>query len=216
MYTSLVRIFKCECLRYWRRPGDWLLSVLFYVIVMSLFPLVLPLSQSLLNQIGVGVIWIGIFLAVLMSLPQLFSSDQQEGVLDVYRLTPLPLPLLLLAKVSVQWLLVSLPMIVLTPLMTILYYFNAHQVFYLILSLLVGTPIIHLLGLFVAALILGVRHMQLLLILILVPIAVPTLIFACGAALQFSLYPYLWLGSILSLSVTTMPYLAAVALQDKD
>jgi heme exporter protein B len=157
-------------------------QLLFYVIVVSLFPLASSPDRALLAALGPGVLWVAALLASLLSLPRLFASDFADGTLEQIALSPYPLPALLSGKVVAHWLTTGLPMAVLAPLLGLQYGLDSNVLAVVMLSLLVGTPILSLLGAIGAALTLGARGGGSLLALLILPLYVPVLIFGAGTA----------------------------------
>ncbi|MFO1325203.1 MAG: heme exporter protein CcmB [Burkholderiales bacterium] len=157
-------------------------QILFYVIVVSLFPLASSPERTLLAAIGPGVLWVAALLASLLSLPRLFASDFADGTLEQVALSPYPLPALVGGKILAHWLTTGLPVVVLAPLLGLQYGLDAQVLAIVALSLLIGTPILSLLGAIGAALTLGVRGGGSLLALLVLPLCVPVLIFGAGAA----------------------------------
>jgi len=157
-------------------------QLLFYVIVVSLFPLASSPERTLLATMGPGVIWVAALLASLLSLPRLFASDFADGTLEQIALSPFPLPALVSGKILAHWLTTGLPIVVLAPLLGLQYGLEPPMLGIVTLALLVGTPILSLLGAIGAALTLGVRGGGSLLALLVLPLYVPVLIFGAGAA----------------------------------
>lgn len=157
-------------------------QLMFYVIVVTLFPLASTPERTLLAIMGPGVLWVAALLASLLSLPRLFASDFGDGTLEQIAMSPYPLPALVFGKILAHWLTTGLPIVVLAPLLGIQYGLDATALTIVTLSLLVGTPILSLLGAIGAALTLGVRGGGSLLALLILPLYVPVLIFGAGAA----------------------------------
>jgi len=157
-------------------------QLLFYVIVVSLFPLASSPDRALLAALGPGVLWVAALLASLLSLPRLFAGDFADGTLEQIALSPYPLPALLAGKVAAHWLVTGLPIVVLSPLLGLQYGLEAEVASVVMLSLLVGTPVLSLLGAVGAALTLGARGGGSLLALLVLPLYVPVLIFGAGTA----------------------------------
>jgi heme exporter protein B len=156
-------------------------QVLFYVIVVSLFPLATSPEKSLLMAMGPGVLWVAALLASLLSLPRLFASDYADGTLEQIALSPYPLPALVSGKIVAHWLTTGLPVVVLAPVLGLQYALGNEALAVLAASLLAGTPILSLLGAIGAALTLGLRGGGSLLALLVLPLCVPVLIFGAGA-----------------------------------
>ena len=157
-------------------------QLLFYVIVVSLFPLASSPERTLLATMAPGILWVAALLAALLSLPRLFGSDYNDGSLEQLAMSPYPLPALVTGKMLAHWLTTGLPMVLLAPLLALQYGLAAEVVVIVTMSLLLGTPILSLLGGIGAALTLGVRGGGSLLALLVLPLFIPVLIFGAGAA----------------------------------
>lgn len=157
-------------------------QLLFYVIVVSLFPLASSPERTLLAALGPGVLWVAALLASLLSLPRLFASDFADGTLEQIVLSPYPLAALLSGKVVAHWLTTGLPIVMLAPLLGLQYGLDGEVLAIVTISLLIGTPILSLLGAIGAALTLGARGGGSLLALLILPLYVPVLIFGAGSA----------------------------------
>jgi len=163
-----------------RRPMDALSALFFFVAVGSLFPLGVGPDAALLTAIGPGVVWVAALLAVLISLHRLFLPDLEDGTLEQLLLAPRSLTGIVGAKVVAHWLVTCLPLVIVAPLMGLQFGLLPQAVGVLLLSLLLGTPTLVLLGALGAALTLGLRG-NVLLALIVLPMCVPVLIFGSGA-----------------------------------
>ncbi len=201
-----------------RRPQDVMTSLFFFVIVVSLFPLGVSPEMEVLREIASGVIWVAALLATMLSLNRLFSVDYQDGTLEQMLIAPQPLSLLVLSKVIAHWLLTGLPLVLMSPLLGVLMGMEGEAIRVMVLTLLLGTPVLSLIGSIGAALTLGVRGGGVLLSLLVLPLYVPILIFGTGAVesiradmgveAQISL-----LGAFLALALGFTPWAAAAALR---
>jgi heme exporter protein B len=193
-------------------------QLLFYVIVVALFPLGTTPERNLLATMGPGVLWVAALLASLLSLPRLFANDYADGTLEQVALSPYPLQALVSGKILAHWLTTGLPVALLAPLLGIQYALDGESLLVLVATLLVGTPILSLLGAIGAALTLGLRAGGSLLALLILPLYVPVLIFGAGAVdsvraglgatANFSL-----LGAGLLLALIGAPFAAAAAVR---
>jgi heme exporter protein B len=156
-------------------------QLLFYVIVVTLFPLATTPERTLLATMGPGVLWVAALLASLLSLPRLFAVDLADGTLEQIALSPYPLPALVFGKILAHWLTTGLPVVLLAPLLGLQYAIEPEGLAVLTIALLLGTPILSLLGAIGAALTLGLRAGGGLLALLVLPLYVPVLIFGAGA-----------------------------------
>lgn len=164
-----------------RRRADVLTTFFFFVIVVSLFPLGVGPEPNTLRGIAPGVIWVAALLASMLGLGRLFAGDHADGTLEQMLLTPAPLPLLVLAKVLAHWLVAELPLVLMAPLLGLQFDLPVEVLRVLLVTLLLGTPTLSLLGAIGAALTLGVRGGGPLLSLLVLPLCVPVLIFGAGA-----------------------------------
>jgi heme exporter protein B len=193
-------------------------QLLFYVIVVTLFPLATTPERNLLMTMGPGVLWVAALLASLLSLPRLFAGDYADGTLEQIALSPHPLAALVAGKILAHWLTTGLPVVVLAPLLGIQYSMSGDALLVLSIALLLGTPILSLLGAIGAALTLGLRAGGSLLALLVLPLYIPILIFGAGsvdmwrAGLAISGNLSL-LGAGLLLAIVGAPFAAAAAVR---
>jgi heme exporter protein B len=165
----------------WRRRADVLSTLFFFVIVVSLFPLGIGPETQLLRSIAPGVVWVAALLASMLSLGRLFANDHQDGTLEQMLLTPQPLYLIVLGKVFAQWLVSEVPLVLIAPLLGVQFGLSQDTLLVLSASLLIGTPILSLIGSIGAALTLGLRGGGVLISLLVLPLYIPVLIFGAGA-----------------------------------
>lgn len=202
----------------YRRRGEILTPLIFFVIVTVLFPLALDPSPRLLTVIAPAVVWVAALLAGLLAQAALFGHDYEDGTLEQLVLSPQPLELLVLVRVFAHWLVTGLPLVILAPLMAAMLAFPAASLGTLVGGLLLGTPVLSLLGAIGAALTVGLRRSGMLLPILILPLATPVLIFgARGAALAAEGVPvsgplYL-LAALLVLGVTFGPIAIAAGLR---
>ena len=164
-----------------RRPSELLTPVFFFGVVATLFPLGIGPELETLRTIAPGVLWVGALLASTLSLGRLFAADLADGSLEQLVLAPQPLPLLVAAKISAHWLMSGLPLVLVAPILGLQFDLSSPALGVLGLSLLLGTPILSLVGAIAAALTLGVRGGDLLVALLVLPLYIPTLVFGAGA-----------------------------------
>jgi len=201
-----------------RRRGEVLTPLGFFSVVVSLFPLAIGPEPAQLRAIAPGVLWVAALLSALLSLDRLFAADHADGTLDLLRLSPQPLALGVAAKVLAHWLVAGLPLVLLAPLLALQFDLGADTIGVLCLSLLLGTPVLSLLGALGAALTLGTRGGSVLLALLLLPLFVPVLVFGAGAVaaqasgLDAAAHLQL-LGALLAASLVLAPPATAVALR---
>ncbi|MFA5628040.1 MAG: heme exporter protein CcmB [Thiohalomonadaceae bacterium] len=201
-----------------RQRGQWLNPLLFFVLVVALFPLGLNPDPNLLRTIAPGVIWVGALLAAMLSLETLFRSDFDDGSLEQMALTSHPLALLVLAKSMAHWLVSGLPLLLMAPLLALLLNLESHAVLILLTTLALGTPLLSLIGGIGVALTVGLRRGGVLLSLLVLPLYVPVLIFAAGAvgnaqAGMAVTGQLAFLGALLALAIALAPLATAAALR---
>lgn len=181
MVTLLRAVIRRDLLLAWRRRADIATVVLFFVIVVSLFPLGVGPEPNLLRTIAPGIIWVAALLACMLSLQNMFASDHSDGALDQMLLAAAPLGLIVVARAFAHWLMSGLPLVILSPVLAIQFDLAPELSPVLTLSLLLGTPILTLTGAIGAALTLGLRGGGMLLALLVLPLYVPVLILGAGA-----------------------------------
>ena len=202
----------------WRRPGDVMVVLAFFVVATVLFPLGIGPETNLLARIAAGILWCAALFASLLSLDRLFAADDDDGALDLLLLAPWPLELAALAKCLAHWIVTGLPLALLAPLMGVVFGLSGAGLGALGLTLLVGTPALSLIGGLAASLTLGARRGGALLALLALPLCVPTLIFGASAveavAMGEGFLTHLAiLGALALLSLATLPWAIAAALR---
>ncbi len=192
--------------------------LIFFVLVVTLFPLAVTPTPDALQTMAPGVIWVSALLAVLLSLDRLFKLDYEDGSLDQLMLSPNPLMILVLAKVTAHWLLTGLPLVIIAPLLGLFMNLPAEAVSVLIYSLLLGTPVLSLVGAIGVSLTVAVNRGGVLLSLIILPLYIPILIFGANAVDAASVGmsvtgQLLFLGAVLALALSLPPLATSVALR---
>jgi len=201
-----------------RRRGELAQPLVFFAAVATLFPLAIGPETTVLARIAPGIIWVAVLLAMLLPLERLFRTDLEDGTLDQLLLSPVPVSLLVLAKVVAHWLVTAAPMIVLAPLVAVFLQLPVAALPILLTTLVLGTPVLALIGAIAAALTAGLRAGGPLLALLLLPLYVPVLIFAAGAvdravAGMTVAGPLYFLGGLLVLALTLAPVTIVAALR---
>jgi len=200
-----------------RRPAELVNPLLFFALVIGLFPLALGPQSELLQELCGGLLWLAALLAVLLSLDGLFRSDHEDGSLEQWLLCTTPLPLLVLGKVLMHWLCSGFALMLLSPLLALMLGLPLRCLPVLMLSLLLGTPVLSLLGAIGAALTLSIKRGGLLLSLLILPLYIPLLILGSGAV-QANLQglpasgQLLLLASLCVLALALCPFAIAAAL----
>lgn len=164
-----------------RRKSDAATPLLFFVIVATLFPLGIGTEADTLRTIAPGVLWVAALLATMLSLPKLFEDDYADGTLEQLALSSAPLRAFVVGKIAAHWLLTGLPVAVLAPLLALQFHLPSSSLLVLSATLMIGTPVLGLIGAIGASLTLGIRGGGILLALLVLPLYVPVLIFGTGA-----------------------------------
>ena len=181
MLDALGCVLQRDLLLALRRKSDLAVALLFFVIVTSLFPLGIGAEPNLLRSLAPGVIWVAALLSSMLSLDRLFAADHADGTLEQMLLGAAPLGALTAAKVLAHWLLAGLPLVAIAPLIALQYDLSPALYGTLALSLLLGTPVLSMIGAIGAALTLGLRGGGILLSLLVLPLYVPVLIMGAGS-----------------------------------
>ena len=201
-----------------RRRADTLAAMIFFVMVVSLFPLGIGPESALLRTMAPGVVWVAALLSSMLSLTRLFADDHQDGTLEQLLLSAHPLAFLALGKIAAHWMGSGLLLVLVAPLLALQFDLSPSACGVLVLSLLLGTPVLSLLGAIGAALTVGLRGGSVLLSLLVLPLAVPVLVFGAGAVeaynagLGVSAHLSL-LGALLVLALASAPVVVAAALR---
>jgi heme exporter protein B len=201
-----------------RSKGELAQALAFFIIVVSLFPLAIGPESAVLKRIAAGVVWVCALLAVMLTLPRLFQSDYVDGTLEQLALSPYPLPLLCAGKMLAHWLTTGLPLAVVAPVLGLQFGLDMSELLIMIAGLLLGTPILTMLGAIGAALVLGVRGGSILMALLVLPLYIPVLIFGAGAveaslAGVDAMANLSLLAAMLLFGLVTTPFAAAAAVK---
>lgn len=215
---AMLAVLRRDLLLALRRKSEVLTALFFFLIVSSLFPLGIGPEPALLRKIGPGVLWVGALLATMLGLQRMFYSDHLDGTLEQMVLSSAPLPLLVMGKVIAHWLVSGLPVVILAPVLGLQFDLDPGALWILALGLLIGTPVLSLIGAVGAALTLGVRGGGALLSLLVLPLYIPTLIFGAGAVQahlsgQGAGGHLSLLGALLALALFFVPWASTAALR---
>ncbi len=218
MLSALACVIRRDLLLAFRRRSDVLTTVFFFVIVATLFPLGVGPEPALLRTMAPGILWVAALLASMLALGRLFALDYADGTLEQMLLAAEPLTLIVIGKVIAHWLVAGLPLVLLAPLLALQFDLPAASVWVLFLSLLIGTPVLSLIGAIGAALTLGVRGGGVLVALLVLPLYIPVLIFGAGAvgaeASGIGAAAHLLLlGGVLAGAAALAPWATAAALR---
>lgn len=202
-----------------RQGSDLIAPVAFFVLATLLIPFGVGPEPNLLARLAPGVIWVTALLATLLALDRLFQRDFDDGSLDLLALSPMPLEVAVLAKVAAHWVTTGLPLLIIAPVLGVMLRLDPGSYMTLEVSLLLGTPVLSMIGAFGAAVTLGARRGGALLAVLVLPLYVPALIFATSAvgAVGEGLSPtphLLLLASMLAAAVALVPFAAAAALRN--
>lgn len=218
LFTLFGRVYKRDLTLTVRTAGQWLNTLLFFVIVVSLFPLGIGPGPQTLATIAPGIVWVSALLSMMLSLDSLFANDFRDGTLEQFVVSGQPLSVIVVAKVLAHWTTGGLPLVVLSPLLGLVMQLPEAAYGVLVLSLLIGTLALSFIGGIGAALIVSVNQGGVLLSLLVLPLTVPVLIFGSGAvsaaglglttSMQVSV-----LAAILALSASLAPLAMAGALR---
>ena len=218
VFTGMMAVARRDLLLAWKRPGDVLNPLFFFAMVATLFPLSVGPSIEQLELSGPGVLWVAALLAMLLSLNSLFLTDHEDGSLEQMLVSPLPLSALALGKTIAHWLTSGLPLVLVSPLLAMTFRMPVSVTSVLMLTLLLGTVSLSLLGSIGAALTVGLQRSTALLSLLILPLAMPVLIFgartvslaAAGEGVAGGLY---FLAAYAVLTLSLAPFAAAAALR---
>ena len=215
LFTAVVRR---DLLLAYRRKADVLQTVFFFLVVITLVPLGVGAETELLRSMAPGIVWVAALLAALLSLPRVFSHDFEDGTLEQMVLSPDPLPVIVLAKAFAHWLTTGVLITVFASLAAVMFSLDVEVAAALVFSLLLGTPVLSLVGAVGAALTLGLRSGSVLTSLLVLPLFIPVLIFGAGApgAVATALSPtaYFLITAALSLfALAIAPWAASAALR---
>jgi heme exporter protein B len=201
-----------------RAGGGFGLGLAFFLILCTLVPFGVGPQGGTLALIAPGILWVGALLACLLSLDRIFALDHEDGSLDLLATSPIPLEGVVAIKAAAHWLTTGLPLVVAAPLFGLLLHLPAAATPWLVLSMLIGTPALSMLGAFGAAITVGLRRGGLLLSLLVLPLYIPTLIFGAevirrGAEGGSTTTPLAFLAGITAAVLALMPFAAAAALR---
>ena len=218
MSPVLLAIARRDLLLARRRQVEALLPLGFFIVAAGLFPLGVGPEPQTLRQIAPGVVWVCALLAAMLSVTQMFTSDHADGSLEQMLLAPQALVSLVAGKVFAHWVTTGLPLVLAAPLLGVLFDMSMPAIATLVLTLLIGTPVLSLLGAVGAALTLGLRSGGALVFLLVLPLTIPTLIFGTGAvaAVEGGLSPrahFSLMGALLIFTALGAPLATAAALR---
>jgi len=218
MFGLLMLVIRRDLMLAMRRRADVLTTLIFFVMVVSLFPLGVGPEMEMLRKMAPGVLWVAALLSSMLSLGRLFAADHLDGTLEQMMLAPQSLSMLVLGKMVAHWMVSGLPLVLMAPVLGIQFDMSAEALGILIVGLLLGTPILSMIGGIGAALTLGLRGGGVLLSLLVLPLCIPVLIFGSGAveavSTGLSVASHLsLLAALLVLALAFTPWVTAQALR---
>lgn len=216
--TAFLAILKRDLLLIFRRRSEAINPLFFFILVVTLFAIATGGQLQLLHKYAPAIIWVAALLATMLSLDSIFRSDFDDGSIELMVLSAYPTSVLVLAKVMAHWLSTGLPLIIVTPVLCLLLNVEIKITGVLMLTLLLGTPVLSLVGAIAVALTVGLRRGGILLAILVLPLYVPVLIFATNAIEMatsgLQIHAQLWiLASFLALAITLTPWPTAAALR---
>ena len=214
----LLLVIRRDLVLAMRRRADVLTTLIFFVMVVSLFPMGVGPEMDMLRKMAAGVLWVAALLASMLSLGRLFSADYLDGTLEQMMLAPQSLSVLVLGKMVAHWMSSGLPLVLMAPVLGLQFDMSIKALGVLMVTLLLGTPVLSMIGAIGAALTLGLRGGGVLLSLLVLPLCIPVLIFGTGAVGAvsggLSIAPHLsLLGAVLILALVFTPWVTAQALR---
>ena len=181
MLQTLAVVVYRDLLLAFRRRSDIANTVLFFILVVSLFPFGVGPEPNLLRAVAPGVLWVAALLASMLALSRMFAGDHADGTLEQMVMSSVPLSIVVFGKVAAHWLVTGVPLVILAPVLALQFGMPTEAYGTLMLSLALGTPVLSLIGAIGAALTLGVRGSGVLTALLVLPLYVPVLILGAGA-----------------------------------
>ena len=211
-------VIRRDLLLAMRRRADVLTTLVFFVMVVSLFPLGVGPEPEMLRKMSSGVVWVAALLASMLSLPRMFSADYLDGTLEQMMLAPQSLTALVLGKIVAHWMLSGLPLALIAPVLGLQFDMSSQALWMLVLVLLLGTPVLSMIGAIGAALTLGLRGGGVLVSLLVLPLCIPVLIFGTGAVEAVNSGMSVasnvsFMGAFLLFALVFTPFVAAQALR---
>ncbi|MBH69118.1 MAG: heme exporter protein CcmB [Rhodospirillaceae bacterium] len=215
---GFIAIIRRDLLMVIRHGNDAWIVLMFFVVAVTLFPIGIGPDLIVMQKFAGSIIWISALLAAMLSLDRLFQVDFEDGSLDLLVLTSYPLEILVLGKCLVHWLTTGMPILIISPCLALILNLNSDVYTTLILSMLLGTPTISLMGAMGAALVLGSRRSGVLISLLILPLIIPVLIFSVtalerSADAETASSSLMLLGSLLLTSMVFCPWATAATLR---
>lgn len=218
LFELLSLVIRRDLVLAMRRRADVLTTLVFFIMVVSLFPLGVGPEPDMLRKMAPGVVWVAALLASMLSLGRMFSADYLDGTLEQMMLAPQSLSVLVLGKVLAHWMVSGLPLVLMAPVLGLQFDMPVNALWVLVVALLLGTPVLSMIGAVGAALTLGLRGGGVLVSLLVLPLCIPVLIFGAGAVEAVAggmnaLSQLSLLGALLVLALVFTPWVTAQALR---
>lgn len=218
LFGLLFLVVRRDLVLAMRRRADVLTTLVFFVMVVSLFPLGVGPEMGMLRKMAPGVLWVAALLSSMLSLGRLFSADYLDGTLEQMMLAPQSLSMLVLGKMVAHWMVSGLPLVLMAPVLGVQFDMSVEALGILMVGLLLGTPVLSMLGAIGAALTLGLRGGGVLLSLLVLPLCIPVLIFGAGAveaiSVGLTVVPHVsLLGALFLFALVFTPWVTAQALR---
>lgn len=218
MFNLFLTILHRDLTLSLRRKSDLAQVIFFFAVVVTLVPLGVGAETNILRAIAPGVVWVAALLAALLSLPRMFATDHDDGTLEQMLVAAEPLPIIVIAKVAAHWLVTGVPMTVFATIFGVMFDLELDMTIVMVASLLLGTPVLSLVGAVGAALTLGLRSGGVLTSLLVLPLYIPVLIFGAGAsqAVAVGLTPashFMIVGGLTLFSLALAPMAVSAALR---
>ena len=218
LISLLWLVIRRDLLLAMRRRADVLTTLIFFVMVVSLFPLGVGPEAEMLRKMAGGVLWVAALLSSMLSLPRMFAADHLDGTLEQMMLAPQSLTVMALGKITEHWMLSGLPLVLIAPVLGLQFDMSVAAILTLMLALLLGTPVLSMIGAVGAALTLGLRGGGVLVSLLVLPLTIPVLIFGAGAVEAVNsgldaVSNFALLGAFLLFALVFTPFVAAQALR---
>lgn len=218
MWNLFLTILKRDMTLSMRRKSDLAQVIFFFAVVVTLVPLGVGAETNILRSIAPGVVWVAALLAALLSLPRMFATDHADGTLEQMLVAAEPLPVIVIAKVAAHWIVTGVPMTIFAAVFGVMFDLDLDVTLVMLASLLLGTPVLSLVGAIGAALTLGLRTGGVLTSLLVLPLYIPVLVFGAGAsqAVSMGITPmshFLIVGCLTLFSLALAPAAVAAALR---
>lgn len=214
----LILVIRRDLVLAMRRRADVLTTLIFFVMVVSLFPIGVGPEMDMLRKMAAGVVWVAALLSSMLSLGRMFSADYLDGTLEQMMLVPQSLSIMVLGKIAAHWVVSGLPLVMMAPVLGLQFDMSPESLWILIAGLMLGTPVLSMIGAVGAALTLGLRGGGVLVSLLVLPLCIPVLIFGTGAVEAVTsgvnVASNMWiLGSLLVLALVFTPWVTTQALR---